>query len=292
MGRQAGAASPLVPQTTTSRLPYLSCHVCCRHCLSAAAEGGAYGWAGGDRLQLEWRTPLQHLHLGDPAEDSDDKTDFICNVAHRVEQLLYLAYKLDLPPLQERLLGFVAGCCQTDSGLLYGSLGMIFTDHILQEAVQAGSALHSRQWVSSVLTQPAGLLPRRFHIHQLLQPLEFQHPEEDSPGSPPYPGCSPYSSYLYRRHTSRLKPGEPPKDVCFRARLTRAFMGAAAGEEVPVELNVFEGRARMGHVDCTAQLLLGPHMCDAADFSRVMHGGAREGPAQEAQQQEGGGDDD
>jgi hypothetical protein len=267
---------------------------------------------------LEHRTPTDYGHIGDPALDQDHKLAFITSIAQQTEQLLYLAHKLNLDPLVTRLHTFLSGCCHGDYSLMYGSLGRVLTPRVLDEASKSQPGFDSHAWVSSMLTQPCGLTSGPYHVGQLLKPLRFSDRDERRSLSPlrvpyglrggAYGGYSPrppgylddyaggYGGYgsppsygRYGRFASQQ--GEAPEETRFTARLTRDFMGSKSGEEVNVELDVFRGTARIGMVDCRAQLLLGPVVTDATDFQRMMSWGPPEPQAAAAHEEEGDQDD-
>jgi hypothetical protein len=150
-------------------------------------------------------------------------------VATQTEQLMFLANKLQLPALQQKLQGFMSLSVTTISSLMYGYLGHVVTDRVLE----AGTAdmLPQQLATSSMVTQRGGFR-RHMRADQVLDPLNLTY-EQQAP-------------------------------MTFKAKLTRDAFSHAKGDTVSVRLDLFgeEPRITINSVLYVVQLLVGTHVWD------------------------------
>jgi hypothetical protein len=205
---------------------------------------GVYRWEG-DRTDLVEVGTGSMLSVG----SEEEERVVVQQVATQVEQLLFIAHKLQLPALQQKLHDFLVANIFDASYLLYGYLGSVLTDRVLEAAVDKQQLRQLA--VNSMITQTCGFLGQ-MHAEQVLEPLD-----------------------LTARQQLPLK---------FKATLLRDAFGYAQGQSVSVELQLFGQLpySRIGSQYYVAQLLVGSLVWDAESLQAVMGPGpvtaAEEGP--------------
>lgn len=195
-----------------------------------------------DRMQLICATATKRWQVGIPLESQQEQQQLSTEVAQQLEALLYQAYTMKLYSLTQRIHSFIASSAgnSTGSSILYGVLGLIFTDCVLQAAVgPAASEATQKSFISSVITQPCGFVPGTCWSSQLLKPLRL--------------------------------PEELQEPLCFQAELLQDWLGSSAGEKVLVTLDLFDtSTITVGHTSWPAQLLVGPAVTGDAAFRKLM----------------------
>jgi hypothetical protein len=121
--------------------------------------------------------------VGQPAATAQQKRVFVEQVAAQTEQLLRLAYRLQLQPLVEQLHGFVRSQSLFDYSLLRKQADAIFTPRVLEAAATSGLDDCQRAVADSVLRQDVvfadGIDDKAVFLEPLAlteeqqQPLEF-----------------------------------------------------------------------------------------------------------------------
>jgi hypothetical protein len=185
-------------------------------------------------------------------------------VATQTASLLRLAHVLRLQPLLDLLHQFLLLNAEMPgvlNGLLYGIMGLVFSDAVL-EAALGSSSFSKEAYVSSVLSQPCSLTPGEIGHSSLLKPF----------------GPKTYDAY-----TDKLK---------FDAQLLQDFAGVKAGKVVKVELDLFgKGAAeavlllkstldRDLALELPVQLLLGFNFSNVAALEEYLKVKPRALPAQ------------
>jgi hypothetical protein len=91
-------------------------------------------------LQLAGYPPgkLEPEGVGQPAASNEQKQAFKQQVAAQTEQLLWLAYRLQLQPLVHHLHGFIRSSCLSPISLLHGQEAAVITPRVLEAAVASG----------------------------------------------------------------------------------------------------------------------------------------------------------
>ncbi|WIA19689.1 hypothetical protein OEZ85_005617 [Tetradesmus obliquus] len=108
-----------------------------------------------DDLQVE-RYPYggySFTYIGQKAANSEQQDAFIEQVAAQTEQLLWLAYRLQLEPLAQRLHSFVRSSCLYANSMLRGRVDDVFTPRVLDAAGASGMAASKQAVVDGVLLQ-------------------------------------------------------------------------------------------------------------------------------------------
>ncbi|WIA39973.1 hypothetical protein OEZ86_013403 [Tetradesmus obliquus] len=108
-----------------------------------------------DDLQVE-RYPYggySYTYIGQKAANSEQQDAFIEQVAAQTEQLLWLAYRLQLEPLMQRLHSFVRSSCLYANSILRGRVDDVFTPRVLEAAGTSGMAASKQAVVDGVLLQ-------------------------------------------------------------------------------------------------------------------------------------------
>jgi hypothetical protein len=168
-------------------------------------------------------------------------------VATQAGELLRIAHVLRLQVLIDAVHNFVFASALGTASVLYGFLGLVFTDAVL-EASLGSSTISKETYISSVLSRPCSFTSGIIGLYSLLKPLG-------------------------------AITAKPSTDVVeFDAQLLCDFAGASKGETVHAELDLFaaEGGARIclsrGTVSCLfpAQLLLGSVVHDSGHFNSLM----------------------
>jgi hypothetical protein len=81
------------------------------------------------------RDSVEHLAV---ANGEDQKQAFTQQLVSQLEPLLYLAYRLNLGPLQEALHGFVRGCTSHSSGVFKGHMRSVLNPRVTEAAAGEG----------------------------------------------------------------------------------------------------------------------------------------------------------
>lgn len=171
-------------------------------------------------------------------------------VAEQVEPLLHQAHAMRLESLVARLHGFVAACCAatgpdtSSGGILYGVLGAVFTDRVMEAALpHDASETDKMDFVEQALTWRCSAVDAE-SMYQLLEP------DSDTEADMP----------------------------CFRAKLSCDFMGSKKGERVTVEIDLLDkGTITIGEATLPAQLLVGRAVAVPEDYRLLMTGQEAEG---------------
>jgi hypothetical protein len=150
--------------------------------------------------------------------NAQDKQAAVRAVTAQLEQLLYLAYHLQLAPLQEVLHGFTRRACAFSNSLLYGHMEAVLTPRVVQASVDADVA------------KPA-----------LLQVLVGQAAVLGGRGGLLAPAGGPQSSV-----------------VQFQATLAQPLPGANPGEVVDVQLDLSGYTLKVDGRAYGLQLVIGP----------------------------------
>lgn len=175
-------------------------------------------------------------------------------VAEQVEPLLHQAHALRLESLVTRLHKFIAACCAatgpdtSSGGVLYGVLGSVFTDRVMDAVLPHDASETARMdFLEQALTWRCSAVDAE-NMHQLV--------EADS---------------------------DTEADVlCFRGRLARDFMGSKQGQRVTVEIDLLDkGTIRIGEATLPAQLLVGRAVAMPEDYRLLMTGKEAEDGSEE-----------
>lgn len=157
-----------------------------------------------------------------------------------MEGLLWFAYHQQLEPLINHIHAFIRYNVAFPTALLRGRLSLVFTHRVL-EAALGRNQLGAAAWITSVLTESAGMLTR----------------------------C-PYRTALFQR--ARPAPGQSMPSIDCTAVLQQDFMGAPAGTKVDLQVDLLQsGQLKVmqgGHV---ARLFIGPDVLTPEDFDRMMY---------------------
>jgi hypothetical protein len=98
-------------------------------------NGPGFGFTSDRQLFLQPNiTDFNSLMVGPSAANGAEQEAFIQQVAAQTEQLLWLAYRLELEPLVQRLHGFVRPLCWFSDSLLFHSLVAVFTLRVVEAA--------------------------------------------------------------------------------------------------------------------------------------------------------------
>jgi hypothetical protein len=208
-------------------------------CLAGAADGRAYSWEG---TQEPFELMEEHLTkdgvLQAAFRSTAGKAAALQALTTQVEQLLWLAHKMQLAPLIGTLHTFIHSSVVMDHGLLRGSLGSVFTPRVQEAALGPGHTTGAQEWINSITSRPAAIAknPRNYK-DRLLKP------------------CS---------------GSEVPDKWTFKAELTRSYLGSPAGTQVDVSVSLEKAYMRIGEVKLPIQLLVGPAACSPADSRRLL----------------------
>ena len=172
--------------------------------LQVETDGKAYYFR---QLQLRQcsLTAKQNLGLPVGVEQADA---FIKQLVAQTEQLLYLAYKLQLEPLIDRLQAFVRYNNQYNSSLFDSQVDTLFSPRVL-EAALGSNQLGKEAWINNIVTERC-CFSKLHHTKRLLKPINL---------------------------TSEQK-----QPIEFEAELQRNFMGTPKGTVVAVRLDMLSGR--------------------------------------------------
>jgi hypothetical protein len=91
--------------------------------------------------------------VGEAAANSKQMEDFTQQVAAQTEQLLWLAYRLQLEPVVKRLHGFIQALCMYHNSVLNSRVNDVFTPRVLEAAGASGMAASRQAVVGCVLPQ-------------------------------------------------------------------------------------------------------------------------------------------
>jgi hypothetical protein len=196
-------------------------------------EGEAVGWVA---RYLDDMVPLTRF-AGEEAQQAA-----LGELCTQLEQLLWLAYKLQLAPLISTLHGFIFNSTITEDSFLRGNLQKVFTPRVLEAALGPRQSTAAREWINSIVAQPAAVYTLasgtdRPHEQWLLEPCGG---------------------------------GGALPDLPFIARLKRPFLGLPTGVEVEVTLSLDSGLLHVGDFNVPVQLLLGPAVCSDSDHVALM----------------------
>lgn len=155
------------------------------------------------------------------------------SVAAQAEQLLFLAHKLRLQPLIDKMHKFLFWCLAPEKGLLRDRVNDVLSDRILDE-VLADSTLDRADYEATILRQPCDF---------------FISPQE--------PG-------LLRLLEVPNQVKASSRGFKIKAELQRDFCGDAKGTRVDVQLTLYGCNEKIrpaieiGHVKLPVQLVMGP----------------------------------
>jgi hypothetical protein len=156
----------------------------------------------------------------------------------QLEPLLYLAYRLQLAPLQEVLHAFISNNASIKGGPLLGHMGEVLTQRVLQAAadtpVGQEALLKLQLWRTGGIQYPP---PSILRGHPLLTAVD---------GSSPLPV------------------------VQFKAAVAQPLPCAAPGDIVDVKLDLTGGCLSLGGFDCNIQLLVGAPLATPAARQAVL----------------------
>lgn len=127
-------------------------------------------------------------------------------VAQQTEQLLYLAYQMQLPVLQKRLHAFVKANTNLQSSLLFGVMHSVLSDRVLA-AAYIDKDLQRQLLANRITTESGGFLPQP-HVAQLLKPVGLSAKQQ--------------------------------APLQFNAKVLQDSFGCKKGDVVPVVLNLFD----------------------------------------------------
>uniref|UniRef100_A0A383V7L2 Uncharacterized protein n=1 Tax=Tetradesmus obliquus TaxID=3088 RepID=A0A383V7L2_TETOB len=172
------------------------------------------------QLRLSMPGDVDDQDIGEPAGEAAMQ-ECCRQVAKQTEQLLWLAYRLQLAPLIDKLHEFVRS---GSDGLLTGLRDAVFTERVLDAAL-GSNRLGRDAWIAHVVHHvhaPAAGGPRA-----LFKAVDLT--DEDDPEA---------------------------RSGAFRAVLQRDFLGAPAGTEVEVAYDLSTGWFNIGGYDFEATLHL------------------------------------
>lgn len=143
--------------------------------LELSTDGRAYVFAHNSPLHLAQATTVHHAIVGDAAASEEEKQAFKKQAGSQTEQLLWLAYKLQLVPLQHRLRSFMRGQTQFPASI-FGTPALVhtmFSERVLDAALgPSASQAVCEAWIKSELLQPCDLVDGPC-TQQLLLPIDL-----------------------------------------------------------------------------------------------------------------------
>jgi hypothetical protein len=159
----------------------------------------------------------------------EKRAEFVQQVAAQTEQLLWLAYRLQLQPLVQHLHTFIRSSAMFSSSLLRNQLDAVFSQRVLEAADISSLSSGKQQWVDSILSETIS-----FASEPLLQTDTTLKPE----------GLS----------VSQMSP------MSFTATVvTGSVMSKPPDSRVEIELDLFRrGVIRIGRHFHPVQLRIGP----------------------------------
>ncbi|KAF6252955.1 hypothetical protein COO60DRAFT_1643548 [Scenedesmus sp. NREL 46B-D3] len=151
-------------------------------------------------------------------------------VAAQIERLLWLAYRLKLQPLVQRLHQFVRASTLARKSLLRGKLDAVFTQRVMEAADVSSISAGKQGFIDSILGQVVSLASE-----PVLQPETVLLPVTLSP--------------------NQLQP------ICFNATVMKgSLLAKPTDSTMEVELDLFKkGQIRIGRNTHLVQLRIGPH---------------------------------
>jgi hypothetical protein len=142
-------------QLAGERLDSSACMVAPRHLLKTRGEelkscccmlaGMFYYWSEGGSTDYVLRAAkvgegrMTEFKYEYEASKEEEQA-FGQQVAAQVEPLLYLAYRLQLAPLQQVLHTFIRSCMRHSLGLLYGHMRRVLSQRVMEAALASGAA--------------------------------------------------------------------------------------------------------------------------------------------------------
>jgi hypothetical protein len=160
--------------------------------------------------------------IGEPTVSAAAMQEFCQQVATQTEQLLWLAYRLQLAPIIDRLHGIIRLTTPLPGGVLDGLADTVFSAHVL-DAKLGSNKLGKDAWIAHILQNVHGLKPGSFNA--LFKPVDLSD--------------------------------EAIEPVVFKAILQREFFGAPAGTLLDVKFELLtSGRVSIGEFDFEAALQL------------------------------------
>jgi hypothetical protein len=208
-------------------------------CGCIAADGRVYSVKFAGRIVHE--CPIQGEKIVGDSGNVEGRVAALQAITTQLEQLLWLAHKLQLAPLITSLHTFIHSSVVMRGSMLHGHLDSMFTQRVKEAALCNSQTLSAQQWINSIVAQPAAItdeMERGFEA-PLLAPLG---------GSDAAPEWQ------------------------FQARLTRPYLGLPAGTEVEARLDLGEGILYVGELPLLVQLLVGPAACSAQNKATLMGG--------------------
>lgn len=185
-------------------------------------------------------TPQQSTYVSGTDTTPEQRAVFVKEVAVQVERLLWLAYHLQLGPLINHLHSFIRYNVTFLGALLRGRLSLVFTHRVL-EAALGRNQLGAPAWITSVITESAGMVK----------------------------GC-PFRSALFQ--TARTQPAQSTPSIDCPAVLQRDFMGLTAGTKVDLQVDLLQsGQVKVMQGGHSARLCIGPDVLTPEDFDRMMY---------------------
>jgi hypothetical protein len=108
-------------------------------------------------------------------EGEETKKAALQALTTQLEQLLWLAHKMQLVPLIASLQTFIFNNTAVQEGILRGWLGKVFTPRVQEAALGPGRTTGAQEWTNSILAQPAAVYTNsacdsRSYEHWLLEP--------------------------------------------------------------------------------------------------------------------------
>jgi hypothetical protein len=146
--------------------------------------------------------------------------------------MLYLAYRLQLEPLQEVLHGFTRACVCSSKGVLRGGMRSVLTERVKEAAAEEG--LVEEGLLQLLVAQRCSLTGFR---DGLFEPVE--------------------AGFI-----------APP--VLLKARLKRALPGLTPGQVVDVALNHHGSTLKVAGTNYESQLLVGPPVHTSSSKEAVL----------------------
>jgi hypothetical protein len=173
------------------------------------------------------------LGVAGPTADEAQKQSFAQQLVAQLEPLLYLAYRLQLAPLQEALHCFIRNSTSCGNAILYGHMRPVLTQRLIQAAADSDVG---RDALLQLLVAQRGSLAGE--VDGLLEPVDaaFRAPV-----------------------------------VEFKAKIKKPLPGLTPGDVVDVELDLNECRLKVGGIVHRMQLLVGS-VVDTAPRMQVMLG--------------------
>lgn len=210
--------------------------------LKVATDGRSYFFRQGISRELVYVTPGGSYYVGPAAGTEEEVQNFRQQLASQTEQLLHIAYKLQLVPLVKHIHNFVR-LKFVEGNIFQGMLDTVFSSRVLDAALGPNPLINKQEWISIATTQPCALIP--------------------SSSSDGVAWLS-NSNYNSRGHKELLRlkdlPATSPlrQPIKFRATLQQDFMGSNKGTDVNVQLDLFgTSTICVGNITSGVVLMLG-----------------------------------